>query len=244
METSDCFVDVESPKGVELAFVPAKEDDRSVVTHQSDTDSDSDSHAHILSRKTVSLRKLALVAVLAAVIGLTVGLGVGMADNGESSPSLQGAAEVASEMETKVESSAQAHRASTATLQTVTTRTPMYSLTSNRAVVVNQPAVSYYSNRQSDVGDSSFVVGTQESAALPAFTGNVGFGAASTSTTWPHLIGMSGEEAKRIIENEGNGYLVIIVRPNGSITKDLRGDRVFLFVNDEGYVERVPRVGR
>lgn len=79
----------------------------------------------------------------------------------------------------------------------------------------------------------------------PAFGGmTIGSPSSPQTVSWPELVGLPAEEAKKIIEDEGRGYTVVIVPPGGATTKDLREDRVFLFTNDEGFVERVPRPGR
>jgi hypothetical protein len=75
----------------------------------------------------------------------------------------------------------------------------------------------------------------------PTFTG---IGSIDSSLEWPALVGLSGDEAKQILEDLGQGYDVVIVPPGVPTTKDLRYDRIFLFVNEEGYVSQVPRPGR
>ena len=61
---------------------------------------------------------------------------------------------------------------------------------------------------------------------------------------WPQLVGLPGEQAKKIIEDEGRGFTVIIVPPGGVTTKDWRQDRVFIYVNEQGYVSQIPYPGR
>eukprot|EP00934_Nitzschia_sp_Nitz4_P001425 Nitzschia sp. Nitz4//scaffold190_size42200//41534//42079//NITZ4_007397-RA/size42200-processed-gene-0.54-mRNA-1//-1//CDS//3329540159//1425//frame0 len=67
-------------------------------------------------------------------------------------------------------------------------------------------------------------------------------GDSGSTTSWPHLVGLSGDEAKLIIEAEG--YVVLLVHPGEVTTKDYREDRVFIYVNEDGYVDRVPVPGR
>jgi hypothetical protein len=62
---------------------------------------------------------------------------------------------------------------------------------------------------------------------------------------WPELVGMWGENAKaRLEEKYGkDNYDIIIVPENSPVTKDLRWDRIRLFVDKEGKVVSTPRVG-
>ncbi len=255
MESNDYIIDVESPKSVELSFAPSKEDEGSVATHRSDSDSDAGSASHSPSRRAFSLQKLALVAVLAAFIGLSVGLGVGLRVGDEESSRVivtvseqtQGAAsDVSHRAESLVSNESSLSFTSN---QDVGTSQPVYSLTAKVQAATSQPVVQNNMDRVSDdfdpflVEEETVVEVITEESKPPAFTGTIGFGT-SQSISWPQLVGLSGEEAKRIIEDEGNGYTVVIVPPGGVTTKDLRDDRVFLFVNDEGFVERVPRPGR
>jgi len=86
--------------------------------------------------------------------------------------------------------------------------------------------------------------GFPNATKAPVFNGVVGTGT-TTTVAWPQLVGLPAEQAKKIIEDEGNGYTVIIVPPGGVTTKDWRHDRVFLYVNEQGYVtEPIPRPGR
>ncbi|KAK4389485.1 Glu S.griseus protease inhibitor [Sesamum angolense] len=61
--------------------------------------------------------------------------------------------------------------------------------------------------------------------------------------SWPELIGVSGEIAVKTIEEENSFVTAIIVPPSQTaIPADFRCDRVFVFVDDEGVVERVPMI--
>ncbi|KAI3472934.1 hypothetical protein Pfo_031309 [Paulownia fortunei] len=61
--------------------------------------------------------------------------------------------------------------------------------------------------------------------------------------SWPELVGFYGEVAVTIIEKENSAVTAIIVPPSQPfIPLDFRCDRVFVFVDDKGIVERVPRV--
>ena len=97
---------------------------------------------------------------------------------------------------------------------------------------------------QDSVEENSELDTPEEKEKLPAF-GDVGLGTGNKNQlSWPELVGLPAEEAKKILEDDEAGYFVVIVPPGGVTTKDLRWDRVFLFTNEEGYVERVPHPGR
>ncbi|KAL0395249.1 UNVERIFIED_CONTAM: Proteinase inhibitor [Sesamum latifolium] len=62
-------------------------------------------------------------------------------------------------------------------------------------------------------------------------------------SAWPELVGVSGEIAVKTIEEENSLITAIIVPPSQPfIPGDFRCDRVFVFVDDEGIVERTPRI--
>ena len=71
-----------------------------------------------------------------------------------------------------------------------------------------------------------------------------GIGSSDSSLTWPDLVGLPGEEAKQFLEDLDQGYVVLIIPPGKPTTKDIRFDRIFLYVDEEGYVTMVPRPGR
>jgi hypothetical protein len=62
---------------------------------------------------------------------------------------------------------------------------------------------------------------------------------------WPHLVGMTGMEAQKEIEDMYgvDTYNIIILHENDPVTKDLRFDRIRIFTNDDGIVVEVPHVG-
>lgn len=100
--------------------------------------------------------------------------------------------------------------------------------------------------------DGDFVIGGETSndpspgieGLLPPSGGlQIGIGAAPADS-WPELVGLRGEVAAKRIEDENKGYEVILVHPGEGVTRDFRTDRVFIFVNDQGYVEKIPAPGR
>ncbi|KAL0395247.1 UNVERIFIED_CONTAM: Wound-induced proteinase inhibitor 1 [Sesamum latifolium] len=61
--------------------------------------------------------------------------------------------------------------------------------------------------------------------------------------SWPELVGVSGEIAVKIIEEENSFVTAIIVPPSQTIIGGpFRCDRVFVFVDDKGTVERMPLI--
>ena len=65
----------------------------------------------------------------------------------------------------------------------------------------------------------------------------------SCKSAWPELKGMAGEEAKKALEREACLNVVQIVPQDSMVTMDYREDRVRLFVDDDGKVVDIPRVG-
>ena len=62
-------------------------------------------------------------------------------------------------------------------------------------------------------------------------------------TSWPELLGLPGVEAKsKILED--NPKLEVVILPVGSIvTADFREDRVRVFVDSDGKVAQIPKIG-
>ncbi|CAJ2638970.1 unnamed protein product [Trifolium pratense] len=64
-----------------------------------------------------------------------------------------------------------------------------------------------------------------------------------TKTSWPELVGVTAEEAKKKIKEELAGADVKVVPQGSFITFDLRYERVRLFVDESNKVVEIPRVG-
>jgi hypothetical protein len=62
---------------------------------------------------------------------------------------------------------------------------------------------------------------------------------------WPELMGMPAEQAKLWLQKQygEDTYDIIIVPQNSPVTKDLRLDRIRLFVDDDGVIVEIPRTG-
>ncbi|CAM4913574.1 unnamed protein product [Rotaria socialis] len=60
---------------------------------------------------------------------------------------------------------------------------------------------------------------------------------------WPELVGKKGEEAVKIIKKETGFDNVLIVEQGSPITLDYRTDRVRVFVDANGIVVTVPKIG-
>ena len=62
-------------------------------------------------------------------------------------------------------------------------------------------------------------------------------------TTWPDLVGKSGEEAKTHILTESPNMDVRIVPANTPVPLNFNPERVHIFLNEEGKVARPPYAG-
>ncbi|KAJ8749889.1 hypothetical protein K2173_013804 [Erythroxylum novogranatense] len=62
------------------------------------------------------------------------------------------------------------------------------------------------------------------------------------SKTWPELVGLTAEEAAKKIKEEIPGIQIVVTRSNIA-TMDFHFNRVILYVDCEGKVEHVPRIG-
>ncbi|CAF1485862.1 unnamed protein product, partial [Adineta steineri] len=60
---------------------------------------------------------------------------------------------------------------------------------------------------------------------------------------WPELLGRKGEEAVRLIKRQTGLEEVFVVTKDTHVSKDLRYDRVCVYVDDYGIVSQIPRNG-
>ena len=65
----------------------------------------------------------------------------------------------------------------------------------------------------------------------------------STKESWPELVGQTGEEAQKAIQEERSDVTVEILNELSPTTMDYRPDRVRIFVNKEGKVAGPPQCG-
>jgi hypothetical protein len=60
---------------------------------------------------------------------------------------------------------------------------------------------------------------------------------------WPELLGRPWREAKTVIETDRPELTVIVVPPGSVVTQDWREDRVWLFIDADENVVKLPRIG-
>lgn len=60
---------------------------------------------------------------------------------------------------------------------------------------------------------------------------------------WPELVGVKGEEASNTIKGQHPEFNVIVLPENSPVTRDLRMDRVRIFVDGNGVVSHAPHTG-
>ncbi|KAJ0028095.1 hypothetical protein Pint_35372 [Pistacia integerrima] len=65
----------------------------------------------------------------------------------------------------------------------------------------------------------------------------------ASKTTWPELVGLTADEAEKKIKEERPVVQVQVVPPNNFVTMDFRQNRVRLYVDSSGKVDRAPRIG-
>jgi len=64
-----------------------------------------------------------------------------------------------------------------------------------------------------------------------------------TKISWPELVGVTVEEAKRKIKGEMSEVKIEVVSPGLCVTFDLRFDRVRLYVDEFNKVFSTPEIG-
>ncbi|KAE9589753.1 hypothetical protein Lal_00021609 [Lupinus albus] len=62
-------------------------------------------------------------------------------------------------------------------------------------------------------------------------------------SSWPELVGVQGTEAEATIERENTLVDAIIVLEGTSVTDDFRCDRVWVWVDINGIVQKIPTIG-
>lgn len=61
--------------------------------------------------------------------------------------------------------------------------------------------------------------------------------------SWPELVGTNGNEAVKVIERENSKVDAETVPKGSMVTTDFRCDRVFVWLDAHGNVDRVPTIG-
>ena len=67
--------------------------------------------------------------------------------------------------------------------------------------------------------------------------------AAAAKNSWPEVVGLSSEEAKKKISEDKPGANVQVVPADSFVTMDYRTDRVRVFVDSSDKVTKAPRIG-
>mmetsp|Transcript_19168 Transcript_19168/g.32829 ORF Transcript_19168/g.32829 Transcript_19168/m.32829 type:complete len:95 (+) Transcript_19168:146-430(+) len=70
-----------------------------------------------------------------------------------------------------------------------------------------------------------------------------GMETSDAKSSWPEVVGKTGEEAVAIIQREDENVKAVIVPENAFVTMDYRTDRVRVRVNANGIVVSAPTVG-
>ncbi|CAM0146380.1 unnamed protein product [Urochloa decumbens] len=68
-------------------------------------------------------------------------------------------------------------------------------------------------------------------------------GAAATKDSWPELVGVSSEEAKKKIKEDKAEADVQVVPADAFVTMDYNSTRVRVFVDSNDKVAKAPRIG-
>ncbi|KAG6430789.1 hypothetical protein SASPL_108862 [Salvia splendens] len=62
-------------------------------------------------------------------------------------------------------------------------------------------------------------------------------------SSWPELVGVTGDSAVATIEKENPSVDAVVITPDDSYPLAIFCDRVLVFVDSNGIVEKVPTVG-
>jgi hypothetical protein len=211
-----------------------KDDDTTSVaeTHKCDSGSVENNTDEETLSSSGGFRKSLLLAFLIATIGLAIGLGVGL--------SMKSSEKTSSLRTQEIENVPTAYDSSTSSSSDEAPQ-ENGSLTED-SLPQEDPLDD--SLPQEDPLDEDLESDAPVETKKPVFTVSppiVGGGQQS----WPELIGSLGVDAKAYLEVEyGDQYDIQLVAYGDGVTKDLRYDRIFLFLDQESYVMREPRVGR
>lgn len=70
-----------------------------------------------------------------------------------------------------------------------------------------------------------------------------GFMSSGEKSSWPELVGMNGKEAKTRLQSILPDKQVLVIPADSMVTMDYRTDRIRIFVDGSGNVERPPSIG-
>ncbi|KAL5542154.1 hypothetical protein UlMin_009864 [Ulmus minor] len=62
-------------------------------------------------------------------------------------------------------------------------------------------------------------------------------------SSWPELVGVDGKDAQKTAEKENPAVKAAIVPEGSFVIMDFRVDRVRIWVDEQGLVTRVPKIG-
>ncbi|KAF8015731.1 hypothetical protein BT93_H1302 [Corymbia citriodora subsp. variegata] len=71
----------------------------------------------------------------------------------------------------------------------------------------------------------------------------LGFAETINKSNWPELVGVDGNNAKEIIENENRRATGVILPQGTAYSLDICCNRVFIWVDDKGNTVEVPMLG-
>lgn len=237
--------DLEDPQRSSLELQQSVKDETgSTTSGYTETTEEQGSLLHSSDARVVVPRKLLWAVLMGTIlVGLAVGLTVGLVvgnERGQESASLLGA--------TDASSSPDNFSLTTGDTATTETNPPQQTQQPVPEPALPEPVVAepVVETTPPEPATTAPVEAESTRPPLPSIGSNgfsIGIGAPPTDS-WPNLVGLRGEEAKQIIEDEGKGYEVFLVPSEGVTTKDYRTDRVFVYLNDQGFVEKTPRPGR
>jgi hypothetical protein len=217
-----------------------KDDDATSVaeTHTCDSGSVDNNADEETSSSSGGFRKSLLLAFLIATIGLAIGVGVGL--------SMKSSEKTSSLRTQEIENVPTAYDSSTSSSSDEAPYEEVAPQENGSLIEDSLPQEDPLDDSlpQEDPLDEDLKSDTPVETKKPVFTvGPPIFGGGQQS--WPELIGSLGVDAKAYLEGEyGDQYDIQLVAYGDAVTKDLRFDRIFLFLDQEGYVMREPKVGR
>jgi hypothetical protein len=215
------------------------DDDSACDTHTSDTQrsEDGNNEASAISggdKTGGRRRRLVLLAVLTVAIGLALGLGLGLTMDESISHLRSPPPASGSEDEGTIDDITQPFQ-----IPSGSTKAPI-----GESEQPFQPDIPSGSTK-APIGESEQPFRPDIPSSPPKTTPLDDLLAGTERSSWPELVGLSGENAEEILAGlYGDKYMVQLVEFGGRTTMDFRTDRIFLFLDVEGNVMLTPSVGR